>query len=300
MPHIDINELHKESDKKNQIKIEIYNRVLSRCHTKIKSIAKLGGVKCCFFEVPEYMYGLPTYNQMDCIYYVINELLADGFQVQYGEPNTLLITWYQKPSRKTLSDITNQTHGLPTRSTKDIDYKKTSMYQPNHGSLYRDGLSEIAMKSNKLLDEFTISTPIQKEIPKYPARGPPSYKPNILNNYSNHSNQSYDSNQSSYMSNYTPDNPPTYSPNINEPFSKPTTLDAELEYKTLSFDKKNKWSSDSTYKKISDKYKNTKQQKNNRFNSPSLDQFEDDLDFFPQRANSPQPESYNNIGYSPF
>ena len=67
MPHIDINDLHRERDKRTAVRNEIYDKVLLRCHSKIKSISKLSDICCCFFEVPAYIYGLPSYNQIECI-----------------------------------------------------------------------------------------------------------------------------------------------------------------------------------------------------------------------------------------
>ena len=121
MPHININDLHKDRDKRNTIKNDIYLKVLARCHSKIKSISKLSDLCCCFYMVPAYIYGLPSYNQIECVYYIVKELMDDGFKVQYVEPNILFITWYQKPAKKTLSQVVDKA-GLPVKNP----YNKTN------------------------------------------------------------------------------------------------------------------------------------------------------------------------------
>jgi hypothetical protein len=151
MPHLDINELHREKDKRFAVRNEIYNKVLMRCHNKIKSISKLSDICCCFFEVPAYMYGLPAYNQIECIYYIIKELMDDGFKVEFAEPNILFVAWYDKPKRKSLADIAFSSK-MPMHNPNNSGLNQTKNYNVNN-RLYHDGLSELEVKTNKIFND---------------------------------------------------------------------------------------------------------------------------------------------------
>lgn len=315
MPHIDINDLHKERDKRTSVRSEIYNKVLARCHSKIKSIAKLSDICCCFFEVPAYIYGLPAYNQIECIYYVIKELIDDGFKVEFAEPNILFVTWYDKPKRKSLAEITNQTR-LPVHY--DAREKRTQNYNVNN-SLYHDGLSELEIKSNQIFnnpnDNLNRNSRNSNNLrgignnsrkskqPSFSRENrtfidfDPTFNMNDTNNSSNNSNNNYN-NISLNDLNLNNDDFKSFSINSN-PTKK--TSGRRGYSPTLSYENKPKIKREGFRSLFDDSARETSYKKmNNNINEMSLDDLDRELGFSPKKSNSPTPQQGNNFGFSPF
>ena len=72
---INIDELHKEQDKKETNKEEIFNTILDMAHQKIKFTSKISKDKFCFFSVPTYVYGLPLFDINSCIIYLTKKII---------------------------------------------------------------------------------------------------------------------------------------------------------------------------------------------------------------------------------
>lgn len=96
----DINEkisLDELYDRKHEIEVNrmnIYKKILSRVHTKIKMASRQKDNQgFTFFVVPEFIFGLPKYNVETCISYVIEKLQDNGFRIKYTHPNLLYIFW---------------------------------------------------------------------------------------------------------------------------------------------------------------------------------------------------------------
>ena len=53
---INIFDLHREQDKKEESRLEIYTNILDKVHQKIKLTSKTSADKFCFFSVPTYVY----------------------------------------------------------------------------------------------------------------------------------------------------------------------------------------------------------------------------------------------------
>ena len=89
---LNISELHEFDSKKEKIKNEIYEKILIKCHNKIKLVAK-NGTKFCWYETPEIIIGQPYYNVIDVTIYMKNKLIENGLKVNYYNPNILYISW---------------------------------------------------------------------------------------------------------------------------------------------------------------------------------------------------------------
>jgi hypothetical protein len=89
---LNIMDLHREMNIKNEKMIQCFDMALKRCHSKIRICSGQKQLKC-FFEVPEFMVGCPLYDLNKCITYVMTELKANGFFVQYYFPKWLYISW---------------------------------------------------------------------------------------------------------------------------------------------------------------------------------------------------------------
>lgn len=91
---ISLDELY---DKKREIEINrlnIYKKILSRVHTKIRMTSKQkDNNQYLFYLVPEFVFGVPKYNVSECISYIIDKLIDNGFHIKYTHPNMLFISW---------------------------------------------------------------------------------------------------------------------------------------------------------------------------------------------------------------
>ena len=89
---INIHSLYKKQHEKQKIRISIYEKVLLKCHRRIKFVADSEKQET-YFIVPEYMFGIPLYNQIACVCFLIIKLRKNGFKVKYTHPNFIFISW---------------------------------------------------------------------------------------------------------------------------------------------------------------------------------------------------------------
>jgi len=91
---INIDDLYDKKRQNDLKKLEVYKKVLNRIHVRIKTIAKKNiSEKFCWYIIPEMIIGVPTYNQANCIAYIMHTLEDNGFKVRYFHPNTVFISW---------------------------------------------------------------------------------------------------------------------------------------------------------------------------------------------------------------
>ena len=131
-------------------KYDYFEEVLRKCHHKIKISAANFEIQC-FFQVPSFILGLPSYSQKLCCEYVMNKLIQDGLKVLFINPNILFITWdiqYVHPKK----EIANKTNNLLTKENqKKIEYKPTSSMVPTNNFIYDSKVMDLLKnKTNKL------------------------------------------------------------------------------------------------------------------------------------------------------
>ena len=91
---LNIDELYERKQAQDQQELQLYNKILNRVHVRIKTTSKqVKNPQLCWFLVPEVILGVPSYNQANCIAYVITKLQTNGFRVRYIDPNLLMISW---------------------------------------------------------------------------------------------------------------------------------------------------------------------------------------------------------------
>jgi len=94
---LNIYSLNNIRDQKQINKLEIYKKVLKKCHHRIKICANKGESHC-FYIIPEFIYGIPKYNTLNCALYIVNKLRQNGFNVSFTYPNLVFINWKHIPS----------------------------------------------------------------------------------------------------------------------------------------------------------------------------------------------------------
>lgn len=91
---LDIDELYEKQHKRDMKQLSIYNKLLNRIHKRIKHNSRVKKNETfIFYNVPEYIFGEPVYDNKDCTGYLVAKLEENGFHVRYLHPNTLFISW---------------------------------------------------------------------------------------------------------------------------------------------------------------------------------------------------------------
>lgn len=103
---VNIYEVTKIMQNKEKSRLFTYEKVLERANHRILLSAK-NGEDTCFFQVPEYIVGLPVYKLDNCIKYLIFSLKKGGFQMQYYYPNVLQISWKKDKKAHTMIELNN-------------------------------------------------------------------------------------------------------------------------------------------------------------------------------------------------
>ena len=147
MSMINIEELNRINVDRDKAKIEIYDKVLKKCHEKIKKTAKLPGKNTnCFYVVPTYIYGVPRNQIENCIVYIVQSLIKNGFQVYYTHPNLIYISWF------------NRSNSIEYKKDKKENvvkenFKKIESYKPSGDFLYDISSLDLLKKKNREISD---------------------------------------------------------------------------------------------------------------------------------------------------
>ena len=121
---INLDELYDTKKEKDLQKLQVFNRILNRIHTKIKMTSRQKiNSNFCWYVVPEVMLGIVNYDRVMCISYIVAKLEENDFQVRYTHPNLIFISWG---------------HYIPTYVRTEFK-KKTGISIDEHGNKKEDG-----------------------------------------------------------------------------------------------------------------------------------------------------------------
>jgi hypothetical protein len=144
MSSLNINSLYETMYSRNIKRYEKFDEILKKLHNRIKYHAS-NEKTYCFFQIPEFIIGVPLYNINDLKEYLIKSLQKDGFKYIYVEPNWLFVTWEIK-SKKNMNNKKNI-----KKEKQNGEYKLIDEYKPS-GNLYTDyDMGTIREKMNDLL-----------------------------------------------------------------------------------------------------------------------------------------------------
>jgi hypothetical protein len=124
MKQINIFELQNSVSKKKEMRKNVFLNILNKCHTKIKEAAKKE-LYLCHYEVPRYVLGLPLYNLDDCVNFISNELIQNGFVVERLYQKILIISWFPNYALENTTEPTEVSNNSDLL-LKYIPYKDTS------------------------------------------------------------------------------------------------------------------------------------------------------------------------------
>ena len=89
---VNINELKKEEENRKSLKKQCFNKILEFINNKIILVSRANS-KRTWYEIPLFLLGHPTYEMDECSSYLIKKLSKNGFNVNFLNPNILLINW---------------------------------------------------------------------------------------------------------------------------------------------------------------------------------------------------------------
>ena len=130
MSQIDMKELYSTINAKTLRRMELYDSILKKCHSRILYNSNLQRTYC-FYQIPEFVIGVPLYDVIELRKYIMNSLKTNGFDLLYVEPNWLFIYWNVKGA-KSLTKNNN-----PTKQV-DNQYKSIDTYKPSGSFIYDD------------------------------------------------------------------------------------------------------------------------------------------------------------------
>jgi len=141
MSSLDINSLYETMYSRNIKRYEKFDDILKKLHNRVTYNAK-NEKTYCFFQIPEFIIGVPLYNVEDLKEYLMKSLQKDGFEYMYLEPNWLFVNWELKKFKK------NQ----PNKKFKNQgDYKLIDEYKPSGNLLNNYDMSAMRQKMNELM-----------------------------------------------------------------------------------------------------------------------------------------------------
>jgi hypothetical protein len=148
MSQLRINDLYNKKNEKNLKRLEIYDSVLVKCHERIKYNSNFEKTYC-FYQIPEFIIGVPLYNINEMRKYIINSLKTNGFNILYIDPNWLFISWAHVNNEKSISKkFKEKKKNDKNDKNNNQQFKSIDNYKPD-GSLVYDE-SSILNLSNKL------------------------------------------------------------------------------------------------------------------------------------------------------
>ena len=156
MSDFDINILIDDQYKQQQKKLDIYNKILNKIYNKIKLVNKRKKTDL-IYEIPNYIFGFPLYNNRTCLVFIISSMRKKGFFIKFNFPNILYISWndlVKTSLKKITSDLmkTNNNNLKVHNKNKNIN-KHFNKLNKNLMSDLDDLINNDSPNLNSNLDE---------------------------------------------------------------------------------------------------------------------------------------------------
>ncbi len=90
--------LIKEQKERDDRKKYTFDKIFMKIEKKIV-LASSANFYYTWYQVPEFILGLPLYSLKECKEYIEGKLNKDGFETEFFEPNYLLIKWFPKEKK---------------------------------------------------------------------------------------------------------------------------------------------------------------------------------------------------------
>jgi len=153
-----ITNLHAEKSMKTQAKNEIFTIVLNKCIDKIIETNHSTDKTFIYFEVPNLIIGFHSYDRIECIHYLIQELSREKYKVEFIDPYYLYIDWGTNIKKSKKIDTYMIQNVIPTsnpmklqQQTKELlkKYPNTSKIVFEYEDLNKKKDAPLKNKKNK-------------------------------------------------------------------------------------------------------------------------------------------------------
>lgn len=142
MSQLNIHQLYESSRKKELSKFETFDKILQRCHNKIKLYAENRKTECVY-EIPGFIIGVPLFDINELREYLVSSLNKNGFIIKQIPPNYIYISW----------DLKNKKKMKVKREKKVEDYRFIEDYNPSGSFILNErALMDMKEKSIKMLN----------------------------------------------------------------------------------------------------------------------------------------------------
>lgn len=154
---ISLDELYEGKQKRDLRVLNTFKMILARVHKHIKLTSRQTiDQQFCWFVIPEFILGTPSYNHKDCAVFIISKLEENGFRIKYTHPNLLLISWQHWVPSYVRQELKKKT-GMEIDGKGDFIKKPNDNTNVNALKLNSNGmrnipinpLSEINLMSNQ-------------------------------------------------------------------------------------------------------------------------------------------------------
>jgi hypothetical protein len=92
------NELISFQKERNDKKKDTFEKIFVHIEKKIL-LASAANYYYTWYQIPEFLVGLPLYSIKDCHDYIENKLKSNGFDTEFYEPNIIHIKWFPKQKK---------------------------------------------------------------------------------------------------------------------------------------------------------------------------------------------------------
>ena len=125
---MNIHKLNLKRDQRELAKFKLYKKVLNRIYRKIEQTSNSYQTSL-FYQIPEYIFGIPRYNILETSKYIVAKLQEQGYIVVYTPPNFIFVSWEHIPSELKLEYepiVNTQKNSVIKQPYKNINNFKSS------------------------------------------------------------------------------------------------------------------------------------------------------------------------------
>jgi hypothetical protein len=92
-------DLIKQQKEREERKKITYEKIYEMVEKKI-NVASSADYYHTWYQIPEFLLGLPLYSMKECKKYIKEKLKNNGFKTEFYDPNILYIDWSPKKDKK--------------------------------------------------------------------------------------------------------------------------------------------------------------------------------------------------------
>ena len=155
--NININKLRTEVQERENRKYKTFEKVLELCYQKIINTNKTSDDCCCTFICPQVIFGLPLFNLMECINFIMEKLIEKGFDTHLALPNHIFISWKpqikEQPTYHYLNAPKQKLQLEYPSSSSSTRNKPKNLEQHNEYKLFRNNTKD-KQKQYRPIDDY--------------------------------------------------------------------------------------------------------------------------------------------------